>query len=139
MQEIRMEYFFIPILLQVQTNPGGKDVIVRQRIFSMNFEFLRLPVNDAIRFAELLETAAGNASNPPIDTEVVGEINGTYVRSLGTGKIRIRLSAKRRDTVRFAVRTKVGLKYQYSWPKLSADEARRFAKALREANMEAVT
>lgn len=134
MQEIRMEYFFLPIHLQVQSNPGGEDVVVLQRTFLGTYEFLRLPVADAHEFAELLETAVENASKTPVDSETIGEINGTFVRALGTGKIRIRLSAKRLGSVRVSIRTAVGLRYTYGRPKITVEEARRFASSVRQAN-----
>lgn len=137
MQEIRLNYFFLPIRLQVQSNPGGEHVMILQPTMFGTFEFIRLPVHDAHQLAELLETSAENATATPLVAGTVGEINGIFERALGTGQIRIRLSVKRSDSVRLRIRTSVGSmgrKTGNSTPRISAEEARRFANVLREAN-----
>ncbi|MEO0803982.1 MAG: hypothetical protein AAFY57_17145 [Cyanobacteria bacterium J06642_2] len=138
MQEIRMKYFFLPVLLQVQSNPGGENVIIRRPAVSGTIEFLRLPVHVAHQLAEFLETAAENATATPVVSGQIGEINGDSVRALGTAKVRIRVSVARSNSIRFAIRetvTRLGRKTQHSRPTLSVEEARRFANSLREANV----
>ncbi|MGB7345954.1 MAG: hypothetical protein WBD20_17180, partial [Pirellulaceae bacterium] len=105
--------------------------------FLGTFEFIRLPVGDAHRLAELLETGCQNATAVPMVSGEVGEINGIFVRALGTGQIRIRLSVKRSDSIRFGIRTtlaSMGRRTHRSTPNISVDEASRFATILRQAN-----
>ncbi|TWU56715.1 hypothetical protein Poly51_26320 [Rubripirellula tenax] len=134
MNEIRLEYFFLPIYLQLQSNPGSEDVVVDQRTILGTFEFLRLPVQAAFHFAALLEQGADNASSTPVVDGDVGEISGIFVRKLGTGSIRVGLSVKRAGSIRLAIYTTVGRKRHRSRPKISVSEARRFATFLRQAN-----
>ena len=135
MQEIRLTYMFMPIRLQVQSNPGGEHVIILQRTIIGTFEFIRMPGPDAHQLADMLETGAANATATPAILGAIGELHGIFVRALGTGKIRIRVSVKRSNSVLFAILTSVGRRKQYNnKPKLTVDEAHRFAAALREAN-----
>lgn len=135
-QDIRLKYFFLPITLRVQANPGGEHVIILRPTFIGTFEFIRLPVDVAYQFAYLLDQAADNASTTPVTSGHVGEINGDTVRRLGTAQTRIRLSVKRPDSVRFAILRTIqqgGRSGYRNTPTLSASEARRFANAVRQA------
>lgn len=134
MQDIRLTQFFIPVRLQVKSDPENEQVIIDQSIFSWKVEFVRLPFHDALKFAELLELGAKNSTATPVVKGAIGEIAGKSVRALGTGQGRIRLSVKRSKSIAFAVRFTFGLKTQYSWARISAEEARRFAQVLREPN-----
>lgn len=137
MHEIRMRYFFLPVVLRVQADPGGENVIILKPSLFGTCEFLRIPVQVAHQLAELLETGVDNTTATPVVAGLIGEINGICVRALGTGQVRIRVSVKRSNSVRFAIRESfagLGRKTHYSRPKLSAAEARRFANVLRTAN-----
>lgn len=135
MQEIRLTYFFMPYLLHVQSNAGAKDVIVERTFLFFTYEFIRLPVDLAHQFANLLETAAKNAASTPVVAGSVGEIHGESVRSLGTAKVRVQLSVRKSDAIKFGIRETVGRRRRaYGWPTISPDQARQFASALRQAN-----
>jgi len=135
MTEIRMTYFFLPMRFEVQTNPGGEDVVIRHRLpLFGSYEFLRVPVNVAFDLADHLETGIENATANHVVKGLVGEVLGASKRLFGTAYMRVRILVKRADSLRFAYRTKIGLRYYYGSPTIAIDEARRFSVALREAN-----
>ena len=138
MHEIRMRYFFLSVVLQVESNPGEELVVIHQKTILGTFEFLRVPVQVAYELAGFLETGAHNATAAPVVAGQIGEINGIAVRAMGTLEMRIQISVNRSGAIRFGIRqktTRVGRKIGHHRPKLSVDEAQRFAKALRDANV----
>jgi hypothetical protein len=135
MQEIRLTYFFLPYLLHVQSNAGSQNVIVQRTFLFFTYEFIRLPVDLAYQFAGLLELAADNASATPVVVGSIGETNGESVRAFGTAQVKIHLSVRKPNIIRFHLRETVGHRRTVNGcPKISPSEARQFASALRQAN-----
>ena len=126
----------MPYLLNVQSNAGSENIIILRTFFFFTYEFIRLPVHVARQLADLLETAAENASATPVISGKIGAINGESVRPLGTAQVRIKLSVKKRNSIGFGIRETVGRRRTANGrPKISVQEARRFANILRQANV----
>ncbi|MFK7802504.1 MAG: hypothetical protein AB8G95_12790 [Anaerolineae bacterium] len=132
MQTIQLTQFIIPVKIHVTSDLKSGYVIITQSFFFWDIEFMRLPFSDANKLAELLEEGIINSTATPIVKGSIGEITAKSVRALGTGRVRTRLSVKRSEFIALAVRATFGLKVQFSWAKISAEEAHRFAVALRE-------
>ena len=136
MQEIRLTYFCMPYLLNVQSNADRENIIILRTFFFVTYEFIRLPVHVARQWADLLETAAENASATPVISGRIGTIKGESIRPLGTAQVRIKLSVKKRNSIVFGIRETVGRRRTANGrPKISVQEARRFANILRQANV----
>lgn len=135
MQDIRLTQFFFPAWLHVSFDAESDQVIIQQTFFYWKVEVIRLPLHDALKFAEFLEIGAINSMATPVVKGLVGEIKGKSVRPLGIGRTRIKLSVKRSESIAIAVRATFGLKTQYAWARISPEETQRFAKGLREAHL----